>query len=55
MAGKRARKIRESYVRLNYFDRLMPSIERLHDVGTHRVPAIGDCSSNSIAVTSSCS
>jgi len=37
MAGKRARKIRESnVVGLKHFDRLTPLFERPHDVGTHR-------------------
>jgi len=37
MAAKRASKIRESdIVGLKYFDRLMPLLERLHDVGTER-------------------
>lgn len=37
MVAKRASKIQESdIVGLKYFDRLMPLLERLHDVGTER-------------------
>src|SRR3954447_12295754 len=37
MAARRASKMRESdIVGLKYFDRLMPLLEKLHDVGTQR-------------------
>jgi len=37
MAERQASKIRESdVVGLKYFDRLMPMLERLHEVGTQR-------------------